>query len=111
VAGYSGTPLARKLGIKAGHRVAIIGAPANFASELDPLPEDVVVRTQARGAFDVMVLFSHRETEVLKRFEILMDKLVANGGLWVGWPKKASKVPILSTDAIQEAHDEELTRR
>jgi len=102
VAGYSGTPLARKLGIKEGHRVGLIGAPERFADVLEPLPDDVTLHTQARGNFDLIVFFTHREAELYRRFEPLARRMVANGGLWIGWPKKASKVPTdLSFDVVQ----------
>jgi len=102
MAGYSGTPLARKLGIKEGHRVGIIGAPEGFEQDIAPLPDQVVVRTQARGDFDVLVLFTHRLADLERRFERLAGRLVANGGLWIGWPKKAAKLDTdLSFDAVQ----------
>ena len=102
MAGYSGTPLAKKLGIKPGHRLGLIGAPAGFERELAPLPDDVVVRTQARGNFDVIVLFTQREADLRKRFDKLARRMAANGGLWIGWPKKAAKVPTdLSFDVVQ----------
>lgn len=102
MAGYSGTPLATKLGIKPGHRLGLIGAPDRFAGALAPLPEEVTIREQARGRFDVIVLFTHREAELRTRFEPLAHKLVANGGLWIGWPKKAAKLETdLSFDVVQ----------
>lgn len=101
-AGYSGTPLAKKLGIKPGHRLGLIGAPDDLDGTLAPLPNDVTVRTQARGHFDVVVFFTHREAELRRRFATIAGKLVANGGLWIGWPKKASKVATdLSFDVVQ----------
>ena len=98
MAGYSGTPLAKKLGIKAGHRLGLIAAPTGFADALGPLPGDVTVRRQARGRFDVIVVFARREADLRSRF----GRLVADGGLWVGWPKKAAKVETdLSFDVVQ----------
>jgi hypothetical protein len=58
MAGYSGTPLPRKLGIKVGHRVALVGAPANFDATVGELPEAVEVRRRLRGRVDVAVFFS-----------------------------------------------------
>jgi len=102
MAGYSGTPLAKKLGIKAGHRLGLIAAPAGFAGALAPLPADVALREQARGRFDVIVFFVHREADLRRRFEPLAHKLVANGGLWIGWPKKAAKMDTdLAFDVVQ----------
>lgn len=102
MAGYSGTPLAKKLGIKAGHRLGLIAAPPSFARALAPLPENVTIRDQARGRFDVIVFFVDRETDLKRRFGPLAQKLVANGGLWIGWPKKAAKIDTdLAFDVVQ----------
>ena len=92
-AGYSGTPLAKKLGIKAGSRVLLVNAPPNFVDELAPLPENVVFVADADSAVDVIVLFMDREIELRDRFTELAKRLVPSGGLWVAYPKKAAKVP------------------
>ena len=102
MAGYSGTPLSKKLGIKPGHRVGILSAPVDFVGTLAPLPDDVAIATEARGTFDVIVLFVHRESELKRRFAKVARRIVANGGVWVGWPKKASEVPTdLSFDSVR----------
>lgn len=101
-AGYSGTPLPKKLGIKPGHRVGLIGAPAGF--DLAELPADVKLVRRAQGRFDVMVFFTERETELLSRLPRLKTLLVPNGGLWIGWPKKSSGVATdLAFDNVQRA--------
>jgi hypothetical protein len=92
MAGYSGTPLPKKLGIKAGLRVGLIGAPDVFAGTLGSLPPGVEVRTQARGRFDVVV-FVTRAAELERRFAALARAIEPDGGLWVAWPKRASGVP------------------
>ena len=103
-AGYSGTPLARKLGIKPGHRVGLLGAPDGFESELEPVPEGVRFARQARGRFDVLVFFTHRRAELERRLPKLKARLDWAGGLWVGWPKKASGVPTdLAFDRVRRA--------
>ncbi len=89
-AGYSGTPLPKKLGIKAGHRVGLIAAPADF--ELVDLPDDVRLVRRAQGSFDVMVFFTKRTADLERRLPRLKRLLVPNGGLWIGWPKKSSGV-------------------
>ena len=99
MAGYSGTPLAKKLGIKDGHTVGLIGAPSDFEATLAPLPDDVTIRRQARGAFDVIVFFPSNQADLQRRFMRLARRMVANGGLWVGWPKKASGV---ATDVTED---------
>lgn len=92
MAGYSGTPLAKKLGIKSGARVALLHAPDDFEHVLAPLPDDVIVRRSARGPVDVILLFVTRHAELARRFPRLMTALVNDGGLWVAWPKRASRV-------------------
>lgn len=101
-AGYSGTPLAKKLGIKPGHRVALIDAPDDFERQLVGLPDDAVVSRGLRGTamFNVILLFC-RNVAVLKRnFERARDRMTPDGGLWVGWPKKASGVATDLDDGI-----------
>jgi hypothetical protein len=95
MAGYSGTPLPKKLGIKDGARVGLIGAPDRFDRTLGKLPPGVDVRTLARGPFDVVVVFVTRVADLERRFPPLVRALEPDGGLWVAWPKQASGV---STD-------------
>jgi hypothetical protein len=96
VAGYSGTPLPRKLGIKDGARVRLSGAPQGFASTLG-------VVERPRGEADVIVLFSRSAGELSRRFPSLRKALHPSGGLWVAWPKKASGVATdLSESVVRE---------
>jgi hypothetical protein len=90
-AGYSGTPLPQKLGIKAGSRVAIVGAPDDFDA-LDPLPDRVRLRMQARGAQDVVLFFATRRAELERRFDSFARTIHPAGGLWIAWPKKTACV-------------------
>lgn len=94
MAGYSGTPLPRKLGIKSGHSVALVNAPEGFAQTLGDVPEEVSVRwnLRGRGRFDVLVFFTDRRAELQRHFPRLVSRIVDDGGLWIGWPKKASGV-------------------
>ena len=92
VAGYSGTPLAKKLGIKPGARVALVHPPDDLERALAPLPDDVVLRLQARAPLDVILLFVTRRAELARRFPRLVNALESDGGLWVAWPKRASCV-------------------
>jgi len=102
-AGYSGTPLPRKLGIKEQHAVAFPGAPADFPRELGPLPDGVVVRRTARGPLDVIVLFVRRRSELRRRIGALAVAVHPAGGLWVAWPKRASGVRTdMTEDAVRE---------
>lgn len=103
MAGYSGTPLPRKLGIKEEHGVAFPGAPDAFADTLGALPDGVTVKSRAGGPLDVIVFFTQRRAELERRFEGLKRALVPNGGLWIAWPKRASGVDTdLNEDIIRE---------
>ena len=93
VAGYSGTPLPKKLGIKPGARVAVLSAPDGFLdTTLRPLPEQVELRSRARGPLDVIVFFTERRAELERRFDTLVNALDRAGALWVAWPKGTSGV-------------------
>lgn len=95
MAGYSGTPLVQKLGIKEGHRVALLGAPAGFEGTLGALPNGVKVGAEVRdkASIDVAVLFVKSRADLENRFVKVASGLKPAGGLWVAWPKKASGVP------------------
>ena len=89
-AGYSGTPLPKKLGIKPGHRVLVLGKPTDF--ELDTA-DDVEVRHRTGStAFDVMLAFAKNNAKVEQHFHNLPTHLTTAGALWISWPKKASGV-------------------
>lgn len=91
-AGYSGTPLVRKLGIREGASVATSGAPAHFASLCEPLPSGARLRSdlRGRGPFDVLVVFVRTASELEARFGRAVSRLDPYGGLWVAWPKRSS---------------------
>jgi hypothetical protein len=100
--GYSGTPLARKLGIRAEAVVGLLDAPAGFEDLLAPLPGGVRLRRQARGPLDVIVLFATELAVLRRRFDAAEAALDADGGLWVAWPKRAAKVATdLDFDRVQ----------
>lgn len=102
-AGYSGTPLAKKLGIKAGHRVLLVREPEGFRDLLEGLPDDVTFGTRATGAFDVIVFFTKARKDLEARLPKLEGALAEKSGLWVSWPKKASKVPTdVTEDVVRE---------
>lgn len=92
MAGYSGTPLPRKLGIKAASRVVLLGAPADFADTLGTLPENVTLRRQARGEADLALLFARSRADLQRRFDTATRVVTEGGNLWILWPKKASGV-------------------
>jgi hypothetical protein len=94
MAGYSGTPLPQKLGIKADHRMALLGAPKDFSSTLGPLPSGVEEKTRLvdTAVFDIVLLFVTRQADLEAKFASVARHLDPAGGLWVAWPKKASGV-------------------
>jgi hypothetical protein len=100
-AGYSGTPLPRKLGIKPEARVALIGAPEGFDATLGALPDGVAVRRRAGGQpLDVIVAFFSRRSMLERRLPALSAALDPAGGLWIAWPKRASGVPTDVTEDV-----------
>lgn len=101
-AGYSATPLSRKLGIKEGACVATSGAPEHFPSLLEPVPPGVRLRRDLRaaGPFDVLVVFVRTEAELDERFGRAAERLEPSGGLWVAWPKQSSPL----AGALRESH-------
>ncbi len=102
MAGYSDTPLVKKLGIKEGFRIVLVNAPENFRQELWPLSENVSVATRLVKPLDLILLFSDAEKRLKRDFARLAAKLDSNGMLWVAWPKKSSGVLTdLSFDKVQ----------
>ncbi len=99
-AGYSGTPLPRKLGVKPGARLGLIGAPDGFDATLGDLPAGVAVRRRlGRDPFDVLVAFFSRRSLLERRLPSLRSALDPVGGLWIAWPKRASGV---ATDVTED---------
>jgi hypothetical protein len=91
LAGYSGTPLPRKLGIKPGSVVVLAGAPEGFENVLGPLPEGVVLRRVSRGRRDLTLWFPRSRRDLERRIE-RMAEAIGDTGLWIAWPKKTSGV-------------------
>jgi hypothetical protein len=103
VAGYSGTPLAKKLGIRAEMVIAAPGAPSEFPALLEPLPERVTWKRQLRPPLDLAVAFFTARADVTKRWPSLTAAAGPQGVVWVAWPKKASGVATdLTEDAFRE---------
>jgi hypothetical protein len=102
-AGYSGTPLVKKLGIKPGATLGLIGAPDDFDRTLGELPDGVAVRRRLQGRLDVIVAFYFERSVLERRLPALRDALEPNGGLWLAWPKRASGVATdLSDNVVRE---------
>ena len=104
MAGYSGTPLPKKLGIKDGSRLALVSAPDDFLeSTLEPLPDQVELRARARGPLDVIVFFTKSRADLERRFGRLAAALQPAGALWIAWPKRSSGVATdLTEDVLRE---------
>jgi hypothetical protein len=103
VAGYSGTPLATKLGIKEGMAVAVSGAPDGFAGSLAPLPADVTWKRTVRKPLDLVVAFFTTRAAVTRQRDRLTAAVGPAGTVWVAWPKKSSGVATdLTEDAFRE---------
>src|SRR4030095_9448686 len=100
MAGYSGTPLIKKLGIKPGDRLALLNAPDDFDRTLGALPGEVAVFRQLRAPCDVIVFFTKSHGVLGKKFFRLMHNLAPAGGLWIAWPKRASGVPTDLTEGV-----------
>ena len=101
--GYSGTPLARKLSIKKGSRVALLRAPDGVDDELAPLPDGVAILRRLGPDLDVAVLFVTERRELERRFPHVARSITPAGGFWVAWPKRASKVATdLTEDVLRE---------
>lgn len=92
MAGYSGTPLAKKLGIKPGSRLAVNGAPKGYADLLAPLPEGVRFEHSLSAHTDIAHVFATERAQLSKVLRELLKKMKPEAAIWVSWPKKASKV-------------------
>lgn len=91
-AGYSGTPLAKKLGIGPGCRLLALAAPQDYRSLLAPLPEGVRFETRAGAPIDVAHVFVAQRSDLQRRLKALRAALRPDAALWISWPKKASGV-------------------
>ena len=101
-AGYSGTPLPRKLGIKEGTLGAIAGAPQGFRRLLGALPKGATLSAPASAALDLGLVFVTRAVDLRRAVPIWMHRLKPAGMLWIAWPKKASGADTdLSDDAVR----------
>ena len=103
MAGYSGTPLAKKLGIKPGTKLFTVAAPGHYDELLAPLPADVK-RVRKIDAADVAHLFVTTRARLDKELRAALPKMQQDAAIWISWPKKAAKVPTdLTEDVIRNA--------
>ena len=102
MAGYSSTPLTKKLGIKEGSRIGLVNAPKGFQSELGKLPENAEFVARLKNSLDIILFFVLTQRELARDFSKLAKKIVANGMIWIAWPKKSSGVTTdLSFESVQ----------
>ncbi len=103
MAGYSGTPLPKKLGIKDGSRVALLHAPEGFGDTLGELPDGVTVTRSPKGPVDVIVAFITERAHLDAAIGLLERAIFPAGAIWIAWPKKASKVVTdMNEDVVRE---------
>ena len=101
-AGYSGTPLVKKLGIKANSELCVINAPSNYAALAAPLPDGVRTTETFTPGADLVHLFVTLRIDLESALTGIRPKLKAEGVVWVSWPKKASKAPTdITEDTIR----------
>jgi len=91
-AGYSGTPLAKKLGIKPGQRVVALGAPADYARLVAPLPDGATIVPTSKQPIEIAHVFVRTARELNDHLRRLRKTVADDGVVWVSWPKRASKV-------------------
>ena len=104
MAGYSGTPLVKKLGFKEGFRTALVNPPKGFQKELAPVPNNVSISVGTlTKPLDLIILFADSQKMLKTEFPRLARKLVENGMLWIAWPKKASGIATdLSDNSVRD---------
>lgn len=103
MAGYSGTPLAKKLGIKASTRVGILDAPVDFDDLLGELPAGVETAGSARGPLDLVICFVTERDQLLAQLDGLGEAIHPDGAIWFAWPKKTAGIDTdLTRDVIRE---------
>ncbi|MDT5063685.1 MAG: hypothetical protein QOH63_4144 [Acidobacteriota bacterium] len=103
-AGYSETPLLKKLGIKEGFRLALVNAPKNFPAELGPLPEGANIVAASQEPLDFVLIFAQSRAELPGKLAPLRANISQHGMIWIAWPKKSSGMATdLSFAAVQEA--------
>ena len=101
--GYSGKPLAQKLGLKEGHRIATVNAPPELPVALGPLPDEIEIVGPSARDVDVVLLFARDAKTLESAFSAAVRRIRTAGMIWVAWPKRASKVETdLTEDRVRE---------
>ncbi len=99
-AGYSGTPLVKKLGIKPGFKIAILNPPAHYRQLIGELPESVTIVDDLNGPLDFIHFFTRQSAELADQFPALKQALASNGMLWISWPKQSAKAATDLTENV-----------
>lgn len=103
-AGYSGTPLAKKLGIKDGFSVMTVNAPDMYRELLEPVPGGVMISEDVRAEVDLIHLFTNGRNELFQKLAECRTLIKQDGSIWVSWYKKAAKLPTeITEDTVREA--------
>ena len=103
MAGYSGTPLAKKLGIKEQTNVVVVDAPTHYRKLLDPLPAAVRFSSKVDGTVDIVHIFSTKRAPLSRALASYREKLDPSAAVWVSWPKKSAKMPTdITEDVVRE---------
>jgi hypothetical protein len=103
-AGYSGTPLAKKLGIKERFTVVTIGAPADYRGLIEPLPPDARLTSKMFRDVEIIHFFTNSRDELFRGLSEYKDLIRQDGAIWVSWYKKAAKLPTeITEDIVREA--------
>ncbi len=103
-AGYSGTPLAKKLGIKEGFTVFSVNPPNHFSELLEPLPDAVIILNSPQKDIDIVHFYTNSRDELFRGLADQRNWIKQNGAIWVSWYKKAAKLPTeITEDTVREA--------
>lgn len=97
--GYSGTPLAKKLGIKEGFTIRLVNPPDYYFELFDDLPKDITIVKDKKSKKNLIHYFTKQLADLKKDVVALRNEIEMNGTIWISWPKKASKVP---TDIVED---------
>jgi hypothetical protein len=101
--GYSGKPLAAKLGIKAGSEIYLAGAPEDYLKIIAPLPDGVAISSKLSKKTNLVHLFTSRKSELARALQSYRARLGSEAAVWVSWPKKSAKVPTdITEDTVRE---------
>ena len=102
-AGYSGTPLAKKLGIKESSRIALVHAPSGYENLLAPLPAGVTIAPEPQADSQIVQIFVMQRAALAKQLPVLRKLLAPDAAVWVSWPKKSARVPTdITEDTVRE---------